>query len=216
MADNKVSIGPFLVDFTNQVLRRGKTTIELRPKTFAVLHHLVENAGRLVTKEDLLEAVWPNTAITDTVLKVCVGEIREAFGDDAGAPHYIETAHRRGYRFIAAPRQLGVTVRFGDAAASMLPRTAFVGRESERAELRRFVDTALAGAGQLVLVAGEAGVGKTRLCEEIAAEGAQKNLRILVGRCYEMEGVTPYIPFVEVLETALAQAPSPQAFREAR
>jgi DNA-binding winged helix-turn-helix (wHTH) protein len=66
-----------------------------------VLHHLVAHAGRLVTKEELFPTVWPDTAIGDAVLKVCIAEIRKALGDTAKAPQFIATMHRRGYRFIA-------------------------------------------------------------------------------------------------------------------
>ncbi|MGH9839161.1 MAG: AAA family ATPase [Blastocatellia bacterium] len=91
---------PFRLDTANQQLWRGEETLALRPKTFAVLVYLLERPGQLVTKEELLDACWPDTTMTYTVLKVCIREIREALGDDAKSPRFIETAHRRGYRFI--------------------------------------------------------------------------------------------------------------------
>lgn len=93
-------------------------------------------------------------------------------------------------------------------------RTPYVGRETERAELVRLLDGALRGHGTLVLIGGEPGVGKTRLTEEIGAEATGRGMRVRVGRCYEIEGAPPYVPFVEMLEQALAGAPSPAAFRE--
>src|SRR5206468_3414950 len=60
------------------------------------------HAGQLVSKEALLNAVWPQTYVSDVVLMVCIRELRRALGDDAKQPRYIETVHRRGYRFIAA------------------------------------------------------------------------------------------------------------------
>ena len=92
---------PFCLDFTNQCLWRDDKRIELMPKAFAVLKQLVQAAGELVTKEKLLELVWPETHVGDAVLKVCVGEIRRALCDQCKSPRYIETLHRRGYRFIA-------------------------------------------------------------------------------------------------------------------
>src|SRR5262245_50029584 len=91
---------PFRLDAANQRLWRGEEALPLRPKTFAVLVYLLERPGQLVTKEELLDACWPDTTLTYTVLKVCIREIREALGDDPKAPRFIETAHRRGYRFI--------------------------------------------------------------------------------------------------------------------
>jgi DNA-binding winged helix-turn-helix (wHTH) protein len=95
------SFGPFRLDPDNSCLWHGAREISLKPKTFAVLHHLVSHAGRLVTKEELFATVWPDTAIGDAVLKVCIGEIRKVIGDTARASQFIATVHRRGYRFIA-------------------------------------------------------------------------------------------------------------------
>ena len=92
---------PFCLDPTNERLMRDREVIRLRPKSFAVLRYLAERPDKLVRKMELIEAVWPETYVTDTLLKVCVTEIRKALGDDSAAPRFIETAHRRGYRFIA-------------------------------------------------------------------------------------------------------------------
>jgi class 3 adenylate cyclase/tetratricopeptide (TPR) repeat protein len=100
------------------------------------------------------------------------------------------------------------------AAPALLERTPFVGREVERAELRRFLDQAARGQGALVMIGGEPGVGKTRLAEELAAEAHQRGMLALTGHCYEIEGTTPYIPFVEMLEATARLVPA-QALQEA-
>jgi hypothetical protein len=69
----------------------------LRPKTFAVLRHLVENSGRLVSKDELFGAAWPNVSVTDDTLVQSIGELRRAIGDNG--PQLIKTIPRRGYRF---------------------------------------------------------------------------------------------------------------------
>lgn len=92
-------------------------------------------------------------------------------------------------------------------------RTPYVGREAETAELTALLERACRGQGSLVLLGGEAGVGKTRLTEEIGTAAAARGARVLVGRCYELDGAPPYVPFVEILEQALAGAPSVEAFR---
>jgi len=91
-----IVFGAFRLDRVNRRLLRGASIIPLRPKTFAVLDYLIARAGRLVTKDELLAAVWPGTAVSDTVLKVCVRELREALGDDPGQPRFVATAHRSG------------------------------------------------------------------------------------------------------------------------
>ncbi len=100
----------------------------------------------------------------------------------------------------------------GPAEAASL-RTAFVGREAELAALRAHLDDAFRGRGSIVLIGGEPGVGKTRLAEEVAAEGASRGLLHFVGRCYDVEGGGPYAPFVEALEAGLRFS-GPELFRE--
>jgi class 3 adenylate cyclase/tetratricopeptide (TPR) repeat protein len=93
--------------------------------------------------------------------------------------------------------------------------TPMVGRESEQANLRRAVDEVLAGRGGLALVAGEAGVGKSRLVGEIGAEAEARGMRVLTGHCIEMESAPPYLPYVEMIEEAISSPRSPLALREA-
>ena len=98
----QLRFAPFRLDPDDASLWRGTKAVRLTPKAFAVLQCLAEQHGQLVTKDFLLESVWPGTAVGDAVLKVCVREIRKALGDRVGAPRFVSTVHRRGYRFIAA------------------------------------------------------------------------------------------------------------------
>ena len=91
---------PVWLDLANERLWYGDQARVLRPKTFALLRYLVEHPGQLLTKAALLEALWPETAVSEVVLAVCIRELRQALGDDARTPRFIETVHRRGYRFI--------------------------------------------------------------------------------------------------------------------
>ena len=97
---NRFQFDVFSLDVHNACLRRGEAEIHLTPKAFSLLSHLLENHGQLVTKEQLLEAVWPESIISDSTLGSTIRELRQALKDDAKAPRYIETVHRRGYRFI--------------------------------------------------------------------------------------------------------------------
>lgn len=98
-------------------------------------------------------------------------------------------------------------------AVMFAERTPYVGREAELAELVGLLDGAMRGRGALVMIAGEAGVGKTRLTEEVAVEAARRGMQVRIGRSYEMDGTLPYVPFVEILEQTLAGSPNPTAFR---
>jgi Tol biopolymer transport system component/DNA-binding winged helix-turn-helix (wHTH) protein len=94
------SFGNFTLDLRSGVLQRDGEQVTLRHKSFDVLTCLVEHHGRLVTKDALMEAVWPNTAVTDNSLAQCLVEIRRALGDDS--QQLIRTVARRGYIFMAS------------------------------------------------------------------------------------------------------------------
>ena len=93
--------GPFRLDPTNECLWRGRKEIRLHPKAFRLLQHLLNHPGQMVTKGSLLETIWPGVHVTEAILSVYVAEIRRALGEDPKKPVFIETLHRRGYRFIA-------------------------------------------------------------------------------------------------------------------
>jgi DNA-binding winged helix-turn-helix (wHTH) protein/pimeloyl-ACP methyl ester carboxylesterase len=94
--------GPFQLDVRERRLSRGSDVIPLRLKVFDTLRVLVENAGRLVTKQELLDAVWPETAVEENNLNHNVSVLRKALGDRATGQQYVETVARVGYRFTAS------------------------------------------------------------------------------------------------------------------
>jgi DNA-binding winged helix-turn-helix (wHTH) protein len=96
----------FCLDADNACLWHGMQAVALTPKAFDVLHYLVTHADRLVPKDTLLEVVWPETEVSDVVVRVAIGELRKALGDRVQAPRFIATVLRRGYRFIAPVTQV--------------------------------------------------------------------------------------------------------------
>jgi tetratricopeptide (TPR) repeat protein len=96
---------------------------------------------------------------------------------------------------------------------SLAERTAFVGRETERGAIRAMIDRALSGHGSVVMLGGGPGMGKSRLMMEMAEYASRAGFRCLVGHCYERDEPFPYLPFVEILESALAQAASLDDYR---
>src|SRR6202165_4181316 len=99
------------------------------------------------------------------------------------------------------------------APFSLAERTAFVGRETERHAIRAAIDRALSGHGSLVMLGGGPGMGKSRLAMELAEYASCVGFRCLVGHCYERDEPFPYLPFVEIIESGLAQAASLDDFR---
>ncbi|MCC7125237.1 MAG: alpha/beta fold hydrolase, partial [Acidobacteria bacterium] len=95
------TFGAFQLDAGRGHLYRDGQVVPLTPKALSLLDHLVTHAGRLVTKSELMTALWGDAFVGDAVLKSCIREVRRALDDTPDTPRFIETAHRRGYRFIA-------------------------------------------------------------------------------------------------------------------
>ncbi|MFM9942631.1 MAG: winged helix-turn-helix domain-containing protein [Hyphomicrobiaceae bacterium] len=98
MMGKAIRLGTFTLDMAQLRLLGPSGSIELRPKTFEVLRHLAENPGRVISKDELLEAVWPDVTVTDDVITHCISEARRAMGADGLT--LIETVPRRGYMLV--------------------------------------------------------------------------------------------------------------------
>jgi class 3 adenylate cyclase/predicted ATPase len=110
MASLQWCFADFRLDADNACLWRGTQPIALTPKAFDVLHYFVTHPDRLVTKDTLLDAVWPETAVSEAVVRIAIGELRRALGDTVQTPRFIATVHRRGYRFVAPVVEYAATV----------------------------------------------------------------------------------------------------------
>src|SRR5229473_5240731 len=95
----------FALDLTRGCLQDGPAEIKLRPKSFEVLKYLVENSGRLINKDELINAIWVDASVTDDSLVQCLKDIRHALCDEA--QQIIKTVHGRGYIFDAEVRYSG-------------------------------------------------------------------------------------------------------------
>ena len=101
MTDAYVRFPPFVLDPVAGCLLRDGEAVHLRPRTWDVLRYLVARQRQLVSKDDLLGSVWTNAIVSEGTLTHSIRELRVALGDDAHSPKYIETVHRRGFRFVA-------------------------------------------------------------------------------------------------------------------
>jgi DNA-binding winged helix-turn-helix (wHTH) protein len=191
MLDQGITFDRYRLD-PRSGLRLGDREIRLTPKALALLCVLAERPGRVVTKDELFAAVWPETAVGDAALVTCIQELRKALRDDARRPRYIETLHRRGYRFIGKPATKG-------AAAPQLAAGILVGRERELAELRDALARAAAGTRQIVFVSGEPGIGKTSLVKAFVAR-VTGDAHVAWGQSAEHYGASePYLPLLDAL-----------------
>ncbi|MSQ47734.1 MAG: hypothetical protein EXR78_04980 [Deltaproteobacteria bacterium] len=190
--------GPFRLDPVNKHLWRGEEHLALRPMAGAVLLALAEHAGEVVTRQELFTRVWMDTRVTDTALRVCIREIRQALEDSAQTPQYIETVGRQGYRFIG-------TTNGGKPLCSAPMETVetgpIVGRTSEVARLQQWFHHAERGERQIVFVTGEPGIGKSTVVDlflnRVRAMGL---IRIGYGHCLEHYGKgEAYLPILDAL-----------------
>ena len=184
---------PFRLDPVNQCLWRDGVRIELAPKTFAVLRHLVDHPGRLVTQEELLEAVWPETYVQPEILRTYILELRKALGDEAKKPRFIRTLPKRGYQFVA-PISSGMAVRPAADAAAPIP----AGREAPLAELSASFEQILEGRRQVVFITGESGIGKTTVSDAFERSlTLRQSVYVARGQCLEgFGGKEPYYPLL--------------------
>src|SRR5690242_8460398 len=182
----------FDLDEDNAQLRRAGRAVSLPPKAFALLCALARDPGKLIRKDELLDAVWGHRHVSESVLKTTVSQLRAALNDDAAQPRYIETASRLGYRFIARG-VAGPATPLPAAAA-----TAIVGRKDALGRMQAAWERASSGQPQLFWIAGDAGVGKTTLIDAFARSAP--NTVVVRGQCVEQYGAgEPYLPVLQAL-----------------
>lgn len=192
-AARSVHFPPFRIDFEEQYLYRDEHPVPLRGKTWDVLAYLALHSNRVVTKQELLDAVWPSISVTEVTLSTSISEIRRALGDKARNPKYLATIHGRGFRFTAPePGSPAPNVE----APAMLP---FVGREAEVAALGSWLRASSAGQRIVGFVHGEAGIGKTTLIQRALSERLG-TARLATGQCPEAtRDLEPFGPILEAL-----------------
>ncbi|WP_426425571.1 AAA family ATPase [Bradyrhizobium genosp. A] len=176
--------------------------VDLRRKAFDVLRYLVEHAGRIVSPDEFLNALWPDTYVQPEVLKGHVLAVRTALGDRATPAVYIETVRGRGYRFIAEVRPTPPVQLEGPAAPELL-----VGRTTARAELDLAMQRTRLSEMQIVFLTGEAGIGKTALAR-VFVESAKDDVTVVTAHCLPGSGETDaYYPILEIL-AGLSRSPA--------
>ncbi len=207
MSDIRV-FGEFKLDIDNQQLWYGDELRPLRPNPMAVLAYLVDRPDQLVTKDDLLRDVWENEFVVDGVIKTSMSDIRKALRDNPKKPRYVETVHRRGYRFVGYDNgEPETSTQRNDSPVSNRVSSVAVkandlfGRDEEILELERLWAEARNGHSQLVVLEGEAGVGKTALARSFTAS-LNSEVWLGFGQCVDLHGQTePYLPLLEAIES---------------
>jgi DNA-binding winged helix-turn-helix (wHTH) protein/Tfp pilus assembly protein PilF len=126
--------GPFTLDPASYRLLRETDVVQLSPKIIDLLLYLATRQSKLVSKEDLFKALWPDVAVTDNALTQAVSELRQALGDDPSHPIYIQTVARRGYRFIAPVSTTAAAAQSVSAVDAPAVASATVARDGVAAQ----------------------------------------------------------------------------------
>jgi DNA-binding winged helix-turn-helix (wHTH) protein len=211
----------FRLDTSNECLWHSGAQIALPPKPFAILRYLVENPGRLITHDELLDALWPETYVQPQVLRTYMLELRKVLGDDAGSPRFIQTVPKRGYSFVAAVVE-GAEARSSESLRSSIPNAiatpaspAIVDRDAEMCRLRALFELAAAGQRQVVFIAGGTGIGKTALLDAFLLD-AESLAPAMIGRGQCVEAIGRKEEYYAVMEALSQLCASPDGERACR
>lgn len=197
----------FVFEVGSNLLFRNGEVVPLEPMAGRVLSYLLEKGGQLVSKDEILDAVWRDVFTTEDVLKRAVSQIRRALGDDANNPRFIETHHRRGYRFIIPDSEKnGNSPKIVTAETDEPNFDCFIGRGDVMNFLQTEFRRILRGEnGQPVLISGEPGIGKTQTATRLAdwARDAENALPLRVRFFdYEASYIPPFDLFLDLLHEA--------------
>jgi DNA-binding winged helix-turn-helix (wHTH) protein len=206
-----LAFAQFELDVAACELRRDGRSVPLQPRVFDTLRYLVEHRDRLVSKQELIDALWGGQQLNAVAVPWSISHARKALGQQGQEPRFIETVRGRGYRFVAEVQEVVVRPVHGasdsersGAQVAGVP-DPFVGREPVMLQLMAAFEASLAGHGRLLLLAGEPGIGKTRCASELAAQVRARGVSVWSGRCLD-EGAPAFWPIIQVLRDACADS----------
>jgi DNA-binding winged helix-turn-helix (wHTH) protein/tetratricopeptide (TPR) repeat protein len=192
---------------TRQLFRLGQP-VAIQPKPFDLLLYLIRNRDRFVSRDELLARVWEGLHVDGEAIRFTVHAARKAVDDDGDRQSVIRTVPRAGFQLVAAVEAVtpsSVPARQGLPASP--PPTPFLGREGIMEVIEALLKAAAHGEGRVLLLSGEAGIGKTRVIEQLACLADLRGARVLLGRCFESEGAPAFWPWVQILRAAVRSGP---------
>ncbi|MDN4501320.1 AAA family ATPase [Alteromonadaceae bacterium BrNp21-10] len=193
-------------------LRRNGKPVALEPQVYRLLQLLIENHQQVLSKDQILATIWQNRVVSDASLSSCIKAIRQAIGDTGDKQQLVKTVRGHGFRFIA---ELQSNDRVQTASANtelvkppsanestpvwLRSKKAFAGRALELQKITPLLAQLSEFNGHVALLAGSAGIGKSRLLEEIAVIAHGKQIQVMWGRCREDTGAPAYWPWKQLL-----------------
>jgi len=200
--------GEFTLDVGAIQLRGARGPIELEARAFDVLLHLIRHRHRVVSKQELLDAIWAEQEVGESTLTRSISLVRRALRESAGQPRYLQTLRGRGYRFTAEVSATGTAtpvVADRDVGRRGTWPTGLVGRSGELERVRVDLERAAGGSFRLFWLSGPAGIGKTRLCGAILDHARVLDARIASARCDGGNAGPPFWPWIQILRELLEQ-----------
>jgi DNA-binding winged helix-turn-helix (wHTH) protein/tetratricopeptide (TPR) repeat protein len=197
----------FDLDSDAYKLTRGGCEIHLQPLVFDVLHYLIRHRDRIVSKEELLDALWEDGTGNDAAVTWSISHVRRALEQTRWQKAPIETLHGRGYRFV------GDLIALDNAPPTLTPPPEppvieaplpFVGRGEVMEQLQAQLNAAEHGTGNLTVLVGEAGIGKTRCASELARKAETRGFLVLNASSVEGVGAPVFHPWQQIVR-GLAQ-----------
>ena len=196
--------GAFEVDEQLYELRHAGAPVRVDRKVFDLLCYLIEHRDRVVEKQELLDKVWSGDTVVEAVIPTAIARLRKALGQARDTTGPIQTVHGRGYRFSG---EITRTVPSSAKPPQRAPldtdmhravRDPFVGRDELMTRLSATLDASLAGALRGRLLVGEPGIGKTRVCTELASIARKRGARVWAGRCPPVDEPVALWPWQQI------------------
>jgi DNA-binding winged helix-turn-helix (wHTH) protein len=207
----RYSFGEYVVDTRAYTLSRADVPVAVRPKVFDVLRYLIENRARVVSKQELLDALWREAFVDDFAVPWTVSHLRKVLDQERGVQAPIQTVRGRGYRFVAEVVELAqessaaLVVEQGRGTRQV--EAPFVGRDALMEQLSERASRAQLGSGSCVLLVGDAGMGKTRCIDELSALARARGFACLSGRSFEAICNPVFWPWIQILRQAADEFP---------
>jgi DNA-binding winged helix-turn-helix (wHTH) protein len=203
-----IRFGDFELDHAAFQLRRNGFVVPLEPIPLKLLFLLAERSGHLLTRDEIYQQIWGKDHFLDSenAINTAIRKVRRALNDDARNPRLVARVPGKGYRFTGSVQRQDLK------ATSIGSESKFVGREREMAELRAALADSVSGQRRFVLISGEPGIGKSRVCTEFAADAEKNGMEVVIGHCVEQEAIA-FLPFVEILESYVDRTTSPDELR---
>lgn len=190
----------FVLDTDQRELRRDGHAVPLQPQVFDLLEYLIRHRARVVTKDDLISAIWGGRIVSESALTTRINAARTGIGDSGEAQRLIKTLPRKGVRFIGTVREAQREVENAVVPLTTEVSTLVVGRTAPFEMIDRMTRHVLSGKRQMAFVTGEAGIGKTAFIARAVEQLTEQGFDQLYGRCTERFGTDEvFLPLIDAL-----------------